>query len=130
MANVLGRDVAKGQVYNIQDSKAITFDGMARACAKAMGKDPAAVKIKHFDPKMFDFGKKKAFPMRPQHFFTSVDKAMLDLDWEPKYGTLEGLQDSYNHDFVLKKAAGKLKNDFTCDDMVVNDERIGVLLAN
>jgi nucleoside-diphosphate-sugar epimerase len=33
--------VAKGQIYNIQDTKAITFDGMARACAKAMGKDPA-----------------------------------------------------------------------------------------
>jgi nucleoside-diphosphate-sugar epimerase len=32
--------VAKGQIYNIQDAKAITFDGMARACAKAMGKDP------------------------------------------------------------------------------------------
>jgi hypothetical protein len=30
----------------------------------------------HYDPKAFDFGKKKAFPMRPQHFFTSVEKAM------------------------------------------------------
>jgi hypothetical protein len=34
------------------------------------------VKIVHYDPKKFDFGKKKAFPMRPQHFFTGVDKAM------------------------------------------------------
>ena len=28
----------------------------------------------HYNPKDFDFGKKKAFPMRPQHFFTSIDK--------------------------------------------------------
>ncbi len=33
-------------------------------------------KLVHYDPKAFDFGKKKAFPMRPQHFFTSVEKAM------------------------------------------------------
>jgi len=33
-------------------------------------------KIVHYDPKKFDFGKKKAFPMRPQHFYTSVEKAM------------------------------------------------------
>jgi hypothetical protein len=36
----------------------------------------ADVKIVHYDPKKFDFGKKKAFPMRPQHFYTSVEKAM------------------------------------------------------
>jgi hypothetical protein len=36
----------------------------------------AEAKIVHYDPKKFDFGKKKAFPMRPQHFFTSAQKAM------------------------------------------------------
>jgi UDP-glucose 4-epimerase len=40
----------------------------------------AEVKIVHYDPKKFDFGKKKAFPMRPQHFFTGVDKAMKVQD--------------------------------------------------
>ncbi|CAM9608094.1 unnamed protein product [Chrysoparadoxa australica] len=120
MANVIGCDAAKGQVYNIQDTKAISFDGMVRACAQAMGKDPDSVEIKHFDPKMFDFGKKKAFPMRPQHFFTSVEKAMTELNWAPEYDTVEasGLKSSYEQDFVHKKAAGGLKNDFECDDMV------------
>lgn len=118
MANVIGKDVAKGQIYNVQDRNAITFDGMARACAAAMGKDPAAVQIKHYDPKAHDFGKKKAFPMRPQHFWTSCAKAMKDLDWAPKYSTAEGLKDSYENDFKHKKAAGKLKSDFECDDIV------------
>jgi nucleoside-diphosphate-sugar epimerase len=40
MLTCIPLQVAKGQIYNIQDAKAITFDGMARACAKAMGKDP------------------------------------------------------------------------------------------
>lgn len=39
MANVLGNTKAIGQVYNVQDNRAITFDGMVRACAQAMGKD-------------------------------------------------------------------------------------------
>ena len=42
----------------------MSFDGLARACAKAGGfPEPELV---HFEPKDFDFGKKKAFPMRSQ----------------------------------------------------------------
>ena len=37
---------------------------------------------------------------------------------------LDGLKDSYENDFKSKKAAGKLNLDFSCDDMVLNDERI------
>lgn len=80
MAAVLGNDKAIQQVYNIQDRKAITFDGMVRACAKAAGKDPDSIPIVHYDPKEFEFGKKKAFPMRPQHFFTSVDKVRVNAE--------------------------------------------------
>lgn len=50
----------------------VTFDGIAKACAKAAGApEPELV---HFNAKEFDFGKEKAFPMRDQHFFASVDK--------------------------------------------------------
>lgn len=34
----------------------------------------------------------QAFPMRDQHFFTSIDKAMADLDWAPKFGLVDGLK--------------------------------------
>jgi hypothetical protein len=34
--------------------------------------------IVHFNPKEFDFGKDKPFPMRDQHFFTSIDKVPAD----------------------------------------------------
>ena len=55
--------------------------------------------------------------MRDQHFFTSIDKAVADLDWAPKYGLVDGLKDSYDKDFGLgmfRKAA-----DFTTDDMIL-----------
>ena len=77
---------------------------------------------------MFDFGEKKAFPMREQHIFCSVDEAMKDLDWAPKYNMIDGLKDSYVNDFALKKASGKAMYDFSCDDMVLNDDRIAVKL--
>uniref|UniRef100_A0A7S2XXV9 NAD-dependent epimerase/dehydratase domain-containing protein n=1 Tax=Fibrocapsa japonica TaxID=94617 RepID=A0A7S2XXV9_9STRA len=125
MANVLGKEVAKGQIYNIQDVNAISFDGLVKACAVAAGKDPEDVEIHHYDPDMFDFGKKKAFPMRPQHFYTSVAKAMKDLEWEPKYNAAAGLKDAYENDFVHKKEAGTLINDFESDDLVLEDDRIG-----
>jgi len=126
MAQVIGRDHCKGQIYNIQDTQSVTFEGLAKLCAEAMGKSAPTIKL--YDKKEFDFGEKKAFPMREQHFFCSVEKAMRDLEWAPKYSMLEGLKDSYENDFRHKKAAGNLKADFTCDDMIATDDRIVVHL--
>jgi nucleoside-diphosphate-sugar epimerase len=71
----------------------VTFDGIAKACAEAMGvPEPEII---HFNPKDFDFGKKKSFPMRDQHFFASIDKAEKLLDWRPEFGLVDGLRDSY-----------------------------------
>lgn len=121
---VIGREQAKGQIYNIQDTQSVTFEGLARLSATAMGMDGKDVQIKLYEPKNFDFGEKKAFPMRAQHFFCGVDKAIHDLDWTPKYNMLAGLKDSYETDFKVKQAAGKLKSDFFTDDMIINGQTI------
>lgn len=103
---ILGNPKAANQVYNVAGERFVTFDGIAKACAAAMGApEPELV---HFNPKDFDFGKAKAFPMRDQHFFASVDKAMTELDWNPEFGLLDGLTDSYAKDFgrgTFRKAA-------------------------
>lgn len=92
-AMCLGNPVAMNQIYNISDERYVTFDGVAKACAIAMGKpEPELV---HFDAKDFDFGKKKPFPMRDQHFFASVEKAQKELGWTPKFSLIDGLKDSY-----------------------------------
>lgn len=127
MANVIGREArTAGQVYNVQNTNAITFDGVARAAAAALGRDPKEQQIVHYDPSAFKFPEgKKTFPMRPQHFFTGVSKAMRDLDWAPEFNSAEALlKDSYVCDYVLKKAAGKIKFDFECDDMILNAGRV------
>lgn len=56
----------------------VTFDGIALACAEAAGKD--APDLVHYNPKDFAFGKKKAFPMRDQHFFASINKVTSVCD--------------------------------------------------
>jgi nucleoside-diphosphate-sugar epimerase len=118
MVSVLGNNAAIGQIYNISGDKAVTFDGLARACAMAVGKDPAALKLVHYDPKAFDFGKKKAFPMRVQHFFTAIDKAKRELNWQPQFDLVSGLKDSFQNDFI---ASGRDQQDadFSLDDQIL-----------
>ena len=119
MAKVLGNQTAIGQIYNVSGDRAVTFDGLARACAEAAGKDPSALKIVHYDPKTFDFGKKKAFPMRTQHFFADVHKAMTDLDWKPEFDLVSGLKDSYENDY-LKTQRDRADIDFSLDDQILS----------
>ncbi|XP_021772452.1 chloroplast stem-loop binding protein of 41 kDa b, chloroplastic-like [Chenopodium quinoa] len=113
--NVLGNDAASGQVFNITGEKYVTFDGLARACAKAGGfPEPEII---HYNPKEYDFGKKKPFPFRDQHFFASIEKAKKELGWTPKFDLVEGLTDSYSLDFgkgTFRKAA-----DFETDDIIL-----------
>lgn len=113
---VLGNEKASKQVYNISGAKYVTFTGLAKACAKAAGfPEPEIV---YYNPKEFDFGKKKSFPLRDQHFFTSIEKAQSDLGWKPEFDLVNGLADSYNLDFgrgTFRKAP-----DFSVDDMILN----------
>ena len=118
MVAVLGNETAIGQIYNISGEKAVTFDGLARACAQAAGQDPADLKIVHYDPKAFDFGKAKAFPMRVQHFFTAIDKAQAELHWTPKFDLVTGLKDSFQNDY-LATGQDKAEVDFSLDDQIL-----------
>lgn len=118
MAAVLGNETAIGQIYNISGEKAVTFDGLARACATAARKDPDSLTIVHYNPKDFDFGKAKAFPMRVQHFFTAIDKAQAELGWAPTYDLVEGLKDSFQNDY-LAASRDKAEVDFALDDMIL-----------
>jgi nucleoside-diphosphate-sugar epimerase len=118
MTQVLGNPQAIGQIYNISGDRAVTFDGLARACAQAAGKDPASLKIVHYEAKQFDFGKKKAFPMRTQHFFADLNKAKTELNWHPEFDLLSGLKDSYQNDYL---ASGRDKSDldFSTDEQIL-----------
>jgi UDP-glucose 4-epimerase len=118
MSKVLGNSLALKQIYNVSGDRFVTFDGLARACAVAAGKSPEAVKIVHYNPKDFDFGKRKAFPLRVQHFFTSVNQAINDLGWQPEYDLISGLKDSFENDY-LGSGRDKADVDFSVDEEIL-----------
>jgi len=118
MAAILGNPQAIGQTYNITGDRYVTFDGIARACAAAVGKSPDAIKLIHYDPKQYDFGKRKAFPMRVQHFYTDIHKAQTELNWQPQFDLISGLKDSYQKDY-LPSNRSIAEIDFSTDDEIV-----------
>jgi UDP-glucose 4-epimerase len=118
MAAVLGNEKAIGQIYNISGARYVTFDGLARACAIAAGKSADAIKIVHYDPKKFDFGKRKAFPLRTQHFFADIHKAIRDLNWTPEFDLVSGLKDSLQNDYLFS-GRDRSEIDFSVDDEIL-----------
>ncbi|MGF1515600.1 MAG: NAD-dependent epimerase/dehydratase family protein [Elainellaceae cyanobacterium] len=119
MVAALGCEKARGQIYNVSGERAVTFDGLARACALAVGKSPEALQLVHYDPSQFDFGKRKAFPLRVQHFFTDIHKAQQDLGWTPGYSLVSGLKDSLQRDY-LASGRDKAEVDFSLDEMILS----------
>ncbi|MBV6627052.1 MAG: NAD-dependent epimerase/dehydratase family protein [Rivularia sp. (in: Bacteria)] len=118
MTQVIGNSNAIKQIYNVSGNRYVTFDGLARACAVAAGKSADDIQIVHYDPKKFDFGKRKAFPMRMQHFFASVNKAMTELDWHPDYDLTSGLKDSFKNDYLASER-DKKEIDFSIDEEIL-----------
>jgi nucleoside-diphosphate-sugar epimerase len=118
MAAVLGNRIAVGKVYNISGDRYVTFDGLARACAIAAGKSPSDLEIVHYDPKKIDLGKRKAFPFRLQHFFADINLAHQELQWQPEYDLVSGLQDSFKEDY-LHRGRDRQLIDFSTDDLIL-----------
>jgi nucleoside-diphosphate-sugar epimerase len=119
MAQVLGNERAIGQIYNISGDRYVTFSGLAKACAQAAGKNPEEIKLVYFEPKKFDFGKRKAFPLRVQHFFADVHKATTELNWQPEFDLVSGLTDSFQNDY-LASGRDRSEIDFSIDDEILS----------
>jgi nucleoside-diphosphate-sugar epimerase len=115
MANILVSPKAIGEIYNISGDRYVTFDGLAQSCALAAGTD---INIAHYNPKEFDFGKKKAFPLRVQHFFTDINKAQNDLNWHPQFDLISGLADSFERDYKIS-GRDKKEIDFSTDEQIL-----------
>jgi nucleoside-diphosphate-sugar epimerase len=120
MVAVLGNASAIGKIYNISGTRYVTFNGVAKACAIAAGKSPEDIQLVHYNPKEFDFGKRKAFPLRAQHFFADIHLAQKDLDWTPEYDLVSGLKDSFENDYLASKR-NESDIDFSLDDQILGN---------
>ncbi|WP_287129309.1 NAD-dependent epimerase/dehydratase family protein [Candidatus Cyanaurora vandensis] len=86
---ILGKERAVGQVYNVSGSHFVSFTGLALACAEACQK---SAQLLYFDSASLG---RKFFPLRQQHFFSSIAKAERDLAWSPDFSLVAGLTDSW-----------------------------------
>jgi nucleoside-diphosphate-sugar epimerase len=118
MSRIIQTPASIGQIYNISGSRYVTFDGLAQVCSQAVGMSLSELKIVHYHPKNFDFGKKKAFPLRAQHFFADISKASKELDWKPEFDLLSGLKDSFSKDYQNSQRA-KIEIDFSVDEQII-----------
>jgi hypothetical protein len=127
MANCIGKEsMTTGKMCDVQNTQAITFDGVAKTAAQVIGKQSSA-NIVHFDPKDFHFPKgKEAFPMRPHHSFANIYQAINDLEWKPVFDLTEAiLKDAYENNCVTSRLPAASRETLNADMILENAKKAG-----
>lgn len=112
---VPGNSAAVKQHFNVVSERYITFDGIVKAVASALGKEP---KIVHYNPDEIGLKKGEGFPFRTGHFFASAEKAKRELGWAAKHSFLEDVATLVQ---AYKDSGRQDKEiDFTVDDKILS----------
>ncbi|KAF3791665.1 Chloroplast stem-loop binding protein of a [Nymphaea thermarum] len=116
-------DAANGNIFNCVCDRAVTFDGLAKLCAQAAGRN---IKIIHYDPKAVGVDSKKAFPFRNMHFYAEPRAAKEILDWESSTNLSEDLKERFE-EYV---SIGRDKKDmqFEIDDKILESLKEAVVV--
>ena len=78
-AQVPGNKAAIGQYYNAAADRYVTFDGIVKALAAEVGKEP---KIMLYDESKVSLAKGEGVPFRTKHFFAQARTPLLHtLSW-------------------------------------------------
>lgn len=112
---VPGNSAAVRQQYNLVSDRYITFDGVVKAVAAALGKE---AKIVHYDPSKAGLKKGEGFPFRTGHFFASAEKAKHELGYQPEHTFLKDVEQLVQ----AYKASGRESKDidFSVDDRILS----------
>jgi len=102
MIKCLSQIKTKNNIYNCSGDKGITIKGLVMVCADVCNIDRNEIELLSFDYRKLDTKSRKSFPIRLNHYHTSISKIKEDLDWEPKYNLINGLQNSFQNDFKSK----------------------------
>tara|TARA_B100000963_G_scaffold186091_2_gene161794 strand:+ start:1064 stop:1984 length:921 start_codon:yes stop_codon:yes gene_type:complete len=92
---------SENNIYNCSGEKGITILELIYKCAEVCNVDKSKIHIKEFNYKNLNTKSRKSFPIRLEHYLTSISKIKRDLDWEPKFDIFNGLKNSYDNDFKL-----------------------------
>lgn len=117
MASLIGNERAKGQVYNVSGAEATSIAGVVHLIARAMGVKPDIVEVpmsiaRRQSPPLVHWGEALMGSA-----MLSIDKALRDIDWEPRFGIEDGYRDSWA--WYQREGRGRYSFDFSRDDALL-----------
>ena len=115
MASICGNARAVGQTYNIFGAEYASILNAVRVMAKAVGVEPNIVHVPLDIARRFHLVHWGEAIMGGATF--SIDKAMAELDWTPRFGLEDGYRDSY--DWFVNGGRDRYEYDFSQDDAVL-----------
>lgn len=117
MAALLGNDSVKGQAYNVSGAEVTSIVGVVHIIAQAMGMKARVVEVplavaRRQHPPLMHWGEGVAGTA-----ILSIDKALKDIAWMPRFGIEAGYRDSYA--WFLREGRGRYTFDFSRDEALL-----------
>lgn len=117
MAALLGNERVKGQAYNVAGAEVTSIVGVVHLVAKAMGVRPHIAHVpmdiaRHHRPALVHWGEATTGTA-----LLSIDKALRDIDWTPRFGIEDGYRDSYA--WFQREGRSLYSFDFAADDALL-----------
>lgn len=117
MAALVGNERVKGQVYNVASAEITSIVGVAQLVARAMGLQARVVEVpmalaRQQRPPLVHWGEAITGTA-----FLSIDKALRDIHWTPRFGIEAGFRDSYA--WYQREGRGQYAFDFSADDALL-----------
>ncbi|XP_042406094.1 chloroplast stem-loop binding protein of 41 kDa a, chloroplastic-like [Zingiber officinale] len=112
---------ANGKIFNCVSDRAVTFNGLAKLCAKAAGRE---LKLVHYDPKSVGVDARKAFPFRNMHFYAEPRAAKEVLGWTGTTNLPEDLKERFQEYVEIGRDKKDIK--FDVDDKILESLKVEV----
>ncbi len=95
MASLVGNQRVRGEAYNVSGAEITSIVGVVQLIAKAMDRKPTIVEVpmelaRRQRPPLVHWGEALTGSA-----LLSIEKALRDIDWSPRFSIEEGYRDSY-----------------------------------
>jgi nucleoside-diphosphate-sugar epimerase len=117
MVALLGNDKVKGQAYNVSGREITSIVGVVHLIAQAMGMKARVIEVplaiaRKQHPPLMHWGEGVAGTA-----ILSIEKALRDIDWAPRYGIEAGYRDSY--EWYAREGRARYTFDFSRDEALL-----------